>query len=120
VLSTPPLATLLASWYVREVPRDPALLREGIADLVRMDVRAHLASLAAIGDSALIASLEHIATPTLLITGRDDRVMPPEALAAAARLLPNSSVVLLERCGHLPMLEAPVAYHAALRTFLDD
>jgi pimeloyl-ACP methyl ester carboxylesterase len=118
VLGAPPVARLLAGWYLDQIPADGRLLREGIADLVRMDLGAHLACVASIGAPALVDALRSIRVPGLFIGGDRDRVAPPDDLGMAAELAPGSQLVLLERCGHVPMIEQPAAYHAALRSFL--
>lgn len=117
LLATPPLPSLLAGWYLDRVPSDPQLLREGVADLVEMDVGAHLACLASVGDPALQAALPTVVAPALFVGGERDRVVPPTTYAPplswrAARAL------LLPGCGHVPT-EQPAAYHAALRELLN-
>jgi pimeloyl-ACP methyl ester carboxylesterase len=114
----PPLPQLMAAWFLDQAPASPFLIREGLADLAGMDLRAHLACLASVGDPAIVAALPRISTPALLVTGRQDRVMPPEMMGAAARLIPGAATLTLERCGHLPMHEQPQTYHDALRAFL--
>jgi pimeloyl-ACP methyl ester carboxylesterase len=118
VLGAPPVARLLAGWYLDRIPADRRLLREGIADLVRMDLGAHLACVASVGAPALVDALQSIRVPALFIGGDHDRVAPPDDLGMAAELAPGSQTVLLEHCGHVPMIEQPVAYQTALRTFL--
>jgi pimeloyl-ACP methyl ester carboxylesterase len=118
LLSAQPLPRLLASWYLDHLPADAGLLREGIADLTRMDLGAHLACIASIGDPSLIDALRSIRAPSLFVGGEHDRVAPPADLTCAAGLSPGSRTVVLARCGHVPMIEQPAAYHAALRSFL--
>lgn len=117
LLATPPLPSLLAGWYLGRVPDDPQLLREGVADLVEMDLGAHLACVASIGDPALLAALPAIVAPTLFVGGDCDRVVPADDLRAAADLA-RGEALLLPGCGHVPMIEQREAYHAALRDFL--
>jgi pimeloyl-ACP methyl ester carboxylesterase len=119
LMSTPPIPQLMASWYLDQVPADDWVLREGIADLMQMDLRAHLACLASVGSPDVTAALAAIRAPTLLIGGRHDRVMPPETLETAQKLIPNNRVIILEHCGHVPMIEQPTAYHQAVREFLE-
>jgi pimeloyl-ACP methyl ester carboxylesterase len=105
---------------MERAPDDPEVLREGIADMLRMDLRAHLACIASIGDPAVTHALGSIRAPTLLVGGRQDRVVPPSDVAAAHDLAPNSRLAWLENCGHMPTIERPLAYHQALRDFLLD
>lgn len=64
--------------------------------------------------------LGDIDRPTLLIWGKQDIVTPPSAGQGFTELMPDASIVWLERCGHAPMLEAPGPFADALRSFLDD
>jgi pimeloyl-ACP methyl ester carboxylesterase len=120
LMSTPPIPQLMASWYLDQTPADGWMLREGIADLMQMDLRAHLACLASVGSPDVTAALATIRAPTLLIGGRHDRIMPPETLETAQKLIPNNRVIILEHCGHVPMIEQPTAYHQAVREFLEE
>lgn len=118
LMSVPPLPRLMSSWYLEQAPADERWLREGILDLTRMDFAAHLACVASIGDSSLIAALAAIRAPTLLVSGRADRVVPQDDVAAAAEMVADSRLLILEQCGHVPLVEQPAAYHRALREFL--
>lgn len=56
--------------------------------------------------------------PTLVVWGRQDRVFPPAYAARAASLLPQSSLCLIDRCGHYPHWEQPDVFAAAVEDFL--
>lgn len=60
------------------------------------------------------ARLPEILTPVLLIWGNDDHITPPEVAIEFKSLLPNSSLVMLNQCGHAPMMEKPDEFNAAL------
>jgi alpha-beta hydrolase superfamily lysophospholipase len=45
--------------------------------------------------------------PTLLVSGREDRIVSPEETAAAATDLPQGHFLMLPRCGHAPQVEKP-------------
>ena len=53
--------------------------------------------------------LPAIACPTLVLAGRDDAVTPPKLQLEMATLIPDATLVLLPRCGHLAPLERPDA-----------
>lgn len=55
--------------------------------------------------SGLISSLPEIAVPTLLIHGRDDRVVTFEGTLFAAARIPDSRAHVINRCGHWAQLE---------------
>jgi pimeloyl-ACP methyl ester carboxylesterase len=56
-------------------------------------------------------SLEHgpplPVVPTLILWGREDRVLPVEDAESFRRLLPHAAIRILDGAGHLPMLERP-------------
>jgi pimeloyl-ACP methyl ester carboxylesterase len=55
-------------------------------------------------------STEHypaIETPTLIITGDEDKMTPPKAGMAVAGMLKNSQVAHLKGCGHSMLIEQP-------------
>ncbi len=69
-------------------------------------------------DAELTRKVQTISADTLLIWGRLDGIVPlphGEALRAA---LPHSRLKVLERCGHLPMVEKPETFHRLLYDFL--
>ncbi|HTU55179.1 MAG TPA: alpha/beta hydrolase [Acetobacteraceae bacterium] len=62
--------------------------------------------------------LGEIAVPTMIMQGRHDRARTPEHAIAMQELIPQCQVVVLERSGHTPQLEDPVAFHATAVPFL--
>ncbi|HEX2293351.1 MAG TPA: alpha/beta fold hydrolase [Gaiellaceae bacterium] len=65
-------------------------------------------------------TLHRVEAPTLILWGADDRLLPPTLGSVFSSELPNAELVVLERCGHIPMLEAPDALHQELRRFLQE
>jgi pimeloyl-ACP methyl ester carboxylesterase len=59
------------------------------------------------------------AGPTLVVWGREDRVLPVSHVDAIKGVLPHAEVRLIERCGHLPMAECPDAFLDAVLPFLE-
>jgi len=63
--------------------------------------------------------LAEIEDPTLIVWGRNDRVVPVAAAHSyEKRIGPNARKVILDRTGHLPMLERPARFNALLDEFL--
>lgn len=58
---------------------------------------------------ALQASLENINKPALVISGELDQIVPLAQSQRIASKLPNSQLLTLANCGHLPQLECPEA-----------
>jgi 2-hydroxy-6-oxonona-2,4-dienedioate hydrolase len=59
-----------------------------------------------------------IKTPTLLIHGRDDRVVPFEQSLYLLANIPNSRMVLLNRCGHWAMIEHAEEFNRLVGDFV--
>ena len=60
-----------------------------------------------------------IACPTLVLAGREDQLTPPEPQLEMAHAIPDATLVLLPRCGHLAPLERPEAVARQLLAWLD-
>jgi pimeloyl-ACP methyl ester carboxylesterase len=56
--------------------------------------------------------------PVFCAWGKHDRYIPIAALRGVLRIYPHATTLLLERSGHLPMVEEPNTLGSALRTFL--
>jgi pimeloyl-ACP methyl ester carboxylesterase len=62
--------------------------------------------------------LPAIACPTLVLAGHEDAVTPPERQHEMARAIPDATLVLLPRCGHMAPLERPEAVARQLLLWL--
>ena len=63
--------------------------------------------------------LEEIGVRTLIVWGRNDRVVPvPAALSYQKRIGDNAELVIFDHCGHVPQLERPVRFNRLLDRFL--
>lgn len=66
--------------------------------------------------SALLRAAD---VPTLIVRGEQDAIIPAEEAEALAALMPKAEVVMLSGAGHLPPLEAPDEFDAALARWLE-
>jgi pimeloyl-ACP methyl ester carboxylesterase len=66
----------------------------------------------------LPAFLPRVANPTLIVWGREDRIVPLACGEQYRRLLPDARLAVLERCGHLPPFEEPDALARLVTEFL--
>jgi pimeloyl-ACP methyl ester carboxylesterase len=62
--------------------------------------------------------LNNIKQPALLIWGNNDIVTPPFVAREFQRLLPNSELHFIDKCGHAPMMEVPGEFNVILHKFL--
>lgn len=65
------------------------------------------------------ASIGKIDCPVLVVGGEKDALSPPDALDAMTRLIPRAAHVVIRNAAHLPPLENPAAFTAALRAFIE-
>jgi pimeloyl-ACP methyl ester carboxylesterase len=62
--------------------------------------------------------LSQIKTPTCLIWGKNDIVTPPFVAEEFHKLIPQSELHFIDKCGHAPMMEVPNEFNNILSTFL--
>ena len=62
--------------------------------------------------------LPKINTPTLIIWGKQDNVTPPSVAKEFHKLIPNSDLVWINKCGHAPMMENPEKFNTSVLNWL--
>jgi pimeloyl-ACP methyl ester carboxylesterase len=62
--------------------------------------------------------LNAIKQPTLLIWGNTDTITPPFVAREFQKLIPNSELHFIDKCGHAPMMEQPEEFNMILHKFL--
>lgn len=62
--------------------------------------------------------LGQIKVPTLLLWGEDDEVTTMSVAETFHRLIPNSELVTIKKCGHAPMIEHPEWFSENVERFL--
>jgi len=68
--------------------------------------------------SNLNEELNQIKQPTLLIWGNNDIITPPFVGREFNKLIPNSELFFIDKCGHAPMMEVPSEFNDILNNFL--
>ncbi len=58
--------------------------------------------------------------PTCIIWGKNDSVTPPEVAEEFHRLLPNSSLNWIDKCGHAAMMERPAEFNDLMLAWLKE
>lgn len=66
------------------------------------------------------AALAKICAPTLVVHGREDRVVPPACGLLIANSVPDADLHLFGRCGHWVQSEQPRRFAALVRDFLSE
>lgn len=62
--------------------------------------------------------LPRVANPAQIIWGREDRIVPVECGELYRKALPNATLSVLEKCGHLPPIEQPEVFATLVLEFL--
>ena len=70
-------------------------------------------------DFDILPRLSAVQCPTLILHGRRDPI-PLASSEAAARIMPNSQLVVLDSSGHVPYVEQPEELFGAIERFLAD
>ncbi len=99
-------------------PGTPAAMLRAILKLNRIaSPLAYSYQLCSLGAWSSLRWLERIETPTLLLSGAEDDLVPPANAVRIARLLPNSSLHLVPGVGHLIMFDTESAGAQLLAEF---
>ena len=115
--------TALLFAYPASAPREWVEEQRRLARLPGY-LEAHLSALRAQVDPAgqrevLVDQLSLLKMPTLVIWGSRDRVFPESQARVAAARLPEGSLAIISECGHMPHVECPDRFLAALDGLLD-
>ena len=103
---------------------DPKMAKKDMVDEVFKIVndRAKVIRIVITAKSALrhnlAEKLHSIVSPTLLVWGKQDEITPPFVAEKFDELLPNSTLVFLDECGHAAMMEQPSAFNSAFGSFM--
>ncbi|MET0635562.1 MAG: alpha/beta fold hydrolase [Chitinophagaceae bacterium] len=103
---------------------DPAMASKELVDDVFAitNNRLKVIKIIALAKSAirnnLGEELKEITLPTLLIWGNNDTITPPFVAMEFNKLIPNSELHFIDKCGHAPMMEVPDEFNAILHKFL--
>ncbi|MCG2610714.1 alpha/beta hydrolase [Flavobacterium sp. SM15] len=103
---------------------DPKVATKEIVDDVYATVndRIKLLKTLTIAKSAIrhnmAKDLPKMETPTCIIWGRNDKVTPPDVAEEFNKLLPNSDLYWIEKCGHAAMMEHPDEFNRLMFEWL--
>jgi len=102
------------------MPLLPHSLRRALARRAVADFALHVRIFREIGIESppLDDRYAAIRAPTLIVWGRNDRILNPAAAEPMRARIPRSRVVLMDDTGHLPMVERPRAAAADFLAFV--
>ena len=110
----------------QDVFYDPAIATKEIVDEVYETVndRIKLIKTLTIAKSAIrhnmAKDLPKMNTPTCIIWGKNDAVTPPEVADEFNKLLPDSDLFWIDKCGHAAMMEHPDKFNDILNDWLKE
>ena len=108
----------------QDVFYDPEIATKEVVDDVfeTLNNRNKLIRTIAIAKSAIRHNmgkdLPKMSVPTCLIWGKNDTVTPPDVAEEFHKLLPNSELHWIDKCGHAPMMESPEKFNELLEPWL--
>ena len=103
---------------------DPQMASKELVDEVYeiVNSRIKVIKIIALAKSAirnnLGEELSNIKQPTLLVWGNNDTITPPFVGKEFNKLIPNSELHFIDKCGHAPMMEVPDEFNRILDKFL--
>jgi pimeloyl-ACP methyl ester carboxylesterase len=72
------------------------------------------------GDDVLDNRLRAIHRSTLILWGREDKLIPHSFAERFHQEIASSRLQIIDNCGHVPQVECPSEYAAAVLQFLSD
>lgn len=109
----------------QDVFYDPEVATQDIIDDVYSVVndRSKLIRTLSIAKSAIrhnmSKDLPNMETPTCIIWGKQDQVTPPQVAKDFDKLLPDSELFWIDKCGHAAMMEHPDQFNDLLYAWLE-
>ncbi len=105
-----------------KAPFVPRFARVALGRRAVADFELHTNIMRQMAESPLLElTYQPMPTPALIVWGREDAILSPAGAESFRQLFPNSSVIMMDGIGHLPMAEAPaqtardyLAYRATL------
>lgn len=82
-------------------------------------VDGYLGCASAVRDMAQSTILLKIKAPTMVLVGKQDPACTVDQATVLHRLIPHSSLVIIDQAAHLSNIEQPKEFNHALRSFLD-
>lgn len=97
---------------------NPGLMQERLAAFLRTDADVFRAACDALAGLDLRPELDTVTVPTLVLVGEQDEATPPPMSRELAAGLPDARLTILPGCAHVPQLQEPERFLAAVLPFL--
>jgi 3-oxoadipate enol-lactonase len=99
-------------------PADPAVRREVVETMARIDPAAYRVGVEAVWLSKQRDRARRIAVPTLILCGTEDSVTPPALSNELLQLIPGAQYETIAGAGHLSNLERPDDFNLLVSAFI--
>ena len=96
----------------------PDLVRNRRDAFLRTDPAVFRAACDALAGLDLRPDLGKVTVPVLVLVGEQDEATPPPMARELAALLPDARLIVLPGCAHVPQLQAPAEFLAAVAPFI--
>ena len=93
---------------------NPAMMAERRAAFLRTDMATFQAACHALATLDIREAVARIELPCLVLVGEEDEATPPPMSAELASLLPDARLKVLSGCAHVPQLQNPALFLAAI------
>jgi 3-oxoadipate enol-lactonase len=108
-------------WFAKATHKGrPGLVEAFRIMLTRTPLDGYVGCMEAIAETDLYESTARLKLPTLGIAGSEDGSTPPDLVRETTDLVAGSKFHLIRGAGHLPCVEKPADYGAALTSFLHE
>jgi 3-oxoadipate enol-lactonase len=96
----------------------PELMAERRAAFLDTDLDVFCAACEALATLDLRPDLARVKAPVLVLVGEQDEATPPPMSRELAALLPDARLTIIPGCAHVPQLQSPEVFLAAIAEFL--
>lgn len=113
--------------YIREKTKevfyDPNMVTEALVENLyeTFKSRESVMRLVYLAKSAIrhnmAKDLPNMKMPVCLVWGKQDNITPPEVAEDFKKLLPNSELYWIDKCGHAPMMEHPPEFNSIVENW---
>jgi 4,5:9,10-diseco-3-hydroxy-5,9,17-trioxoandrosta-1(10),2-diene-4-oate hydrolase len=96
------------------------LKKPGVKDTMLSIIRSGASISGPYPEATIMDKLHLVKSPTLLIHGAQDEVIPVKYARNACRLIPDCRLEIIDECGHCPHIEKASEFSEAVVSFLGD
>jgi 3-oxoadipate enol-lactonase/4-carboxymuconolactone decarboxylase len=112
-------ADILARWFAPEMKQKQPANWEGFRLMLsRQNVEGYIGVCASLRDADLRGDVHRLRLPVFVVCGENDMATNPESAGRLAASIPDSRLMLIPECGHLPPVEQPETFAHHLLGFL--